>query len=117
MAIMPPFPDRRAAAAAGLLHRVFDGLHWPLTFRLWDGSTMHVGGREESGFTVVFRTPEILKRLLRRPTPLRFGEAFISGEIDIEGDMFAAMLAATKVERMQVPLATRARVLVGLLTI
>jgi len=108
-------PDRRVATAVGLLRRVFAPLPVPLTFRLWDGTVARVGGGGESAFAIVLRSRLTFRRILRRPTPLRFGEAYIAGEIDIEGDVFAAMRAATEIERLRVPLGTRLAVLGGLL--
>jgi cyclopropane-fatty-acyl-phospholipid synthase len=104
---MTPAPsDRRVATARTLLERVFASAEVPLTFRLWDGTTVCVGARGESPFAVVFRSPPAFRRVLRRPTPLGFGEAYIGGDIDIEGDLFAAMDAANAIERLRVPLAT-----------
>ena len=108
-------PDRRAAVAARLLRRVFASIEAPLAFRLWDGTTARVGGTGESGFAVVFRSRRAFRRILRHPTPLRFGEAFIDGDIDIEGDVFAAMRAAQSIEDLRVPFGRRLAVLAGLL--
>src|SRR5437899_4082486 len=110
-------PDRRAAAAAGLLRRIFASLDAPLTFRLWEGTTARVGGRGESAFALVFRSRRALRRILQRPTPLRFGEAYIDGDLDIEGDLFAAMRAANAIEHLRVPLGTRLAVLARLLRV
>src|SRR5439155_18924054 len=82
-------PDRRAAVAAGLLRRVFASLEAPLTFRLWDGTTACVGRTGESGFALVFRSRGAFRRIVRRPTSLRFGEAYIGGEVDIVGEIIA----------------------------
>src|SRR5881396_2377851 len=106
-------PDRRAAVAAGLLRRVFASLEAPLTFRLWDGTTACVGRTGESGFALVFRSRGAFRRIVRRPTSLRFGEAYIGSE----GDIFAAMRAASAIERLRVPLGTRLAVLAGLLRV
>jgi cyclopropane-fatty-acyl-phospholipid synthase len=108
-------PDRRVTAAVRLLRRVFAGVRTPLLFRLWDGTDAPVGGHGESGFAVVFRSRAVFRRLLRRPTPLRFGEAYVAGEIDIEGDVFAAMRVANEIEALRVPLGTRLAVLADLL--
>ncbi len=105
----------RSGTAARLLRRVFSRLDAPVIFRLWDGTTARGGRPGEPGFAVVLRSPGAFRRLLLRPTPLRFGEAYISGELDIEGDVFAAMAAASAVERLRVPLATRLAVVAGLL--
>ena len=99
-----------SATAARVLRRVFDGVDAPITFRLWDGTTTRVG-RGEARFAIVFRSRPVFRRILLRPTPLRFGEAFIAGELDIEGDIFAAMRTATAIEGLRVPLGTRLAVL------
>lgn len=113
---MTPAPsDRRAASAVRILQRVFEPVTQPLRFRLWDGTTARVGGAGESSFEIVFHTPEIFRRIARRPTPLRFGEAFVAGQIDIDGDIFSAMRAATEVESLRLSLGTRLAVLTELL--
>ena len=112
---MTPAPDRRAASAVRILQRVFDPITQPLRFRLWDGTTVQVGGDGDCRFEVVFRSPEIFRRILRRPTPLRFGEAFVSSQIDIEGDLFSAMRVASEIEQLHLPLGTRFAVLADLL--
>src|SRR2546428_3503084 len=105
-----------SVTAARVLRRVFAGVHAPITFRLWDGTTARVGPGE-ANFAIVFRSRPVFRRILLRPTPLRFGEAYIAGELDIEGDMFAAMRAATAIEGLRVPLGTRLAVLRSLLRI
>ena len=107
--------DAPSGTAVRLLARVFASLDVPLAVRLWDGTTATLGAPGESRFAVVFRSPQVLRRLVRRPTPLRFGEAFIDGEIDIEGDLFAAMATANHVEHLRVPFGTKVAVLAGLL--
>ena len=109
--------DPSTVPAVRLLTRVFASVPVPLAFRLWDGTTARVGAHGESPFTVVFRSRRAFRRLLRRPTPLRFGEAFIGEQIDIEGDVFAAMAAANPIEHLRLPLRTRLGVLAGLLRI
>lgn len=97
--------DSRARVAADLLRRLFATLDVPLAFRLWDGTEVLVGAAGESRSTVVFRSPAVVRRLLLSPSMLRFGEAYIAGEIDIEGDLFAAMDVGGHIEMMRVPLA------------
>src|SRR5262245_4483599 len=103
--------DRRAASARRLLAQVFASARVPFVFRLWDGSEARVGAPGDAGFAVVFPSRAIFRHCLRRPTPLRFGEAYIGCDIDIEGDVFAAMRAAEVLEHLRVPLVTRLRAL------
>jgi len=103
-------PDTDAAGVARLLETVFARLEVPLTFRLWDGTEIHVG-RGTSRCAVVLHSAAVARRLMLRPSMLNFGEAYIASDIDIEGDLFAAMDVGGYVEKMHVPLATRLRAL------
>ena len=107
--------DRRAARARRLLTQVFQSITTPLVFRLWDGSETRVGGGAHPGFTIVFRTFAGFRRCLRHPTPLGFGEAYVDGAIDLEGDLFAAMRAADALEALRVAVPARLRALVEIL--
>ena len=102
--------------AERILRRVFVTLRTPLRFRLWDGTVVRVGPGE-SGFTIVFHSVDVFRRILRRPTPLRFGEAYIAGEIEIEGDILDAMRAADDIEHLSVPLGTRVAAFAELLRV
>ena len=41
-------------------------------------------------FTLIFTSPEALNTLLQNPTEIGLGEAFVSGRLDVEGDIFSA---------------------------
>jgi cyclopropane-fatty-acyl-phospholipid synthase len=60
--------------------------------RLWDGSLIQPGGK--SDFTLVIEKPEALRSLLETPNELALGEAFIRGDLDVEGDFNAALAFA-----------------------
>src|SRR3954452_7858349 len=66
------------------------GSRLPVTIRMWDGSKL--GPPEsESDATIVVRSPSALRRLVYAPNELGLGRAFVAGEIDLEGDVFAAL--------------------------
>lgn len=62
----------------------FLGTDIPLQVRFWDGSTLGPPG----GSTIVFRSPNGIRRLLWAPGELGFGRAFVAGDIDIEGNIY-----------------------------
>ncbi len=64
------------------------GEDFPLRLRGWDGS---VAGPVDSPATLVLRTPRALRRFLWSPDELGLGRAYVSGDIDIEGDIYAAL--------------------------
>jgi cyclopropane-fatty-acyl-phospholipid synthase len=87
--------DQGAGLAAGLLTRLFRRLPFKFTVRLWNGSALPVGSSEtgggESQFTLVFRSPSAVYSAVLGRDPLRFAESYFRGEMDIEGDFFAAL--------------------------
>jgi cyclopropane-fatty-acyl-phospholipid synthase len=60
----------------------------PVSFRFWDGSRL---GPDVSRATVVVHSPDALRRLLYSPNDLGVGRAYVTGEVDLEGDPFAAL--------------------------
>jgi cyclopropane-fatty-acyl-phospholipid synthase len=65
--------------------------------RYWDGSEERpdpLGGGSGTGqrpaFTLVIRSSGALRRMLLPPSELHFGEAYVRGDVDIEGDIEAA---------------------------
>jgi cyclopropane-fatty-acyl-phospholipid synthase len=63
----------------------------PVQVRLWDGSVVSPGGAVIG--TVHLRSPLALRRLLYAPNELGLGRAYVAGEIDVEGDLFAVVAA------------------------
>jgi cyclopropane-fatty-acyl-phospholipid synthase len=60
----------------------------PITIQAWDGSTLGPG---ESAATVVINSPAALRRLMWAPNELGLGRAYVAGDLDIEGDVYAAL--------------------------
>lgn len=58
--------------------------------RLWNGTTWRPDATLPCRFTLVLTHPGGLRKMLDTPTDLAMGEAFIYGDIDIEGSMEAA---------------------------
>ncbi|GAA1109612.1 SAM-dependent methyltransferase [Nocardiopsis composta] len=60
----------------------------PVAFRAYDGST---AGDPNSDVTIVVRTPVALNYLAQSPGALGLTRAYVSGHIDLEGDMYTAL--------------------------
>jgi cyclopropane-fatty-acyl-phospholipid synthase len=54
----------------------------------WDGSAL---GPESSLATLVLRSPHAIRRLVWAPNELGLGRAYVAGELDIDGDIYAAL--------------------------
>ncbi|MFJ4921569.1 class I SAM-dependent methyltransferase [Streptomyces sp. NPDC088725] len=78
-------PQRRTGAAQQLfpLAEQLFGDRLPLRLRAWDGST----AGPEGAPVVVLRSRRALRRLVWQPDELGLAQAYITGELDIEGDL------------------------------
>lgn len=72
----------RASAVASYLSELF-GQQPPVRVRMWDGSEAGAPG----GATVVLRRPDALRYLLWSPGQLGLARAYVTGALDVEGDL------------------------------
>ncbi len=82
--------ERMAQENIALLSQVFSEFK-PVyfKFRFWNGKEWNPPGLKETRATVVINNPGIMAYILTLPTDLRMGEAYIYGDIDIEGNIYA----------------------------
>jgi cyclopropane-fatty-acyl-phospholipid synthase len=96
---------RGGALAADLLTRLFRRLPLKVSLRLWDGETVQVGavsaGAPPPLYTLVFRNPEVVCSAVLGRDPLRLAEAYFRGDMDIEGDLFAALALKDHLQALQ----------------
>ncbi|MGW3313649.1 class I SAM-dependent methyltransferase [Streptomyces sp. NPDC001073] len=92
----------------GAAHRLAElaetalGGPFPLRLRAWDGS--ETGPAD--GPVVVIRSRRALRRLLWQPGELGLAQAYVTGEIDVEGDLaqgLRTLWAAARERRLHVP--------------
>jgi cyclopropane-fatty-acyl-phospholipid synthase len=68
----------------------------PVRLRAWDGSEAGPAGAP----VVVVRSRRALRRIAWAPGQLGLGRAYVAGEIDVEGDLFATFAALSSVGRL-----------------
>ena len=85
-----------AARLAGAVSTVLGAPESPWRLRAWDGSE---AGPADAPVLVV-RSPQAVRRLVWAPGELGLVRAYVAGEIDLEGDVFATLEALTSSGRL-----------------
>ncbi len=83
-----PAPLDRGGPVAEVLRPLIDGLIGPspaVCLQFWDGSLL---GPPESSTRIEVRSPLALRHLLYAPGELGLARAYVTGELDLDGDMF-----------------------------
>ena len=78
---------------AGLL-----GPDVPIAFRAYDGSSF---GPPDAKTTVVFRSPDALRRIVTAPGELGFARAYVAGDFDVEGDIFGILALRSNLDELK----------------
>src|SRR4051794_37552748 len=76
-----------AAVVAPLVTAALGG-QIPVRVTCWDGSTI---GPADSALHLVIRTRRALRRIVWAPNELGFARAYVSGDLDVEGDLVAGL--------------------------
>jgi cyclopropane-fatty-acyl-phospholipid synthase len=115
-------PFRVVDDAADVLARLFRDFNGPLTLRLWDGTTLRWEAAPNAGIaqpphTLVFRNPEAVWALLPGRDRLRLAASYFAGNLDIEGDLFAALGLSEHLQSVRPSLTERFRALLTALRV
>lgn len=87
------------------------GRHAPVEFRAYDGSH---AGPPDAEVRVEVRSPLALSYLASAPGALGLARAYITGQLDIHGDLHAALSRLTELTLADIPRAQRLRLLAAL---
>ena len=110
---MIALPHPTTSRAERILREVFSRITGPFAFRLWDGREVWFSS-EPPVCTAVIKSPDTFLRLIRNPSPDNFAEAYVSSDLDLEGDLFAVMQVANSVEQIRLTPMTKLRLLLSL---
>ena len=79
-----------AAAMRPVIEGSF-GRKIPIRFEFWDGSRLNPPNGTVA--TLRFNSPDAIRRVLWMPNELGLGRAYVSGDIDLDGDLFDLVVA------------------------
>jgi cyclopropane-fatty-acyl-phospholipid synthase len=80
----------------------------PVEFHAYDGSK---AGAENSPVKITVRSPTAVSYLAQAPGGLGLARAYVSGHLDVEGDMYAALARMIQAQRMDMYFTERLRLL------
>jgi cyclopropane-fatty-acyl-phospholipid synthase len=86
----------------------FAGPDAPVDFRAYDGSETGTGG---APVRITVKTPTAVSYLAQAPGALGLARAYVSGHLDVEGDMYGALSRMVSAQRLEITLAERIRLL------
>ena len=102
-----------------LLKRLFRGFDGSLALRLWNGTTLRLGrpGSDLPAppFTLVCRSPAVVRAMVLGRDRLRLVESYFRGDIDIEGDFFAALRLKDHLDSLRLSAIDRGRAVLSTL--
>jgi len=93
------------------LAKVFEqiaGPDAPVEFRAYDGSEAGVAG---APVRITIRSPVALSYIAQAPGELGLARAYVSGHLDVDGDMYTALARMAHAQRVHLDLSERLRVL------
>lgn len=106
-----PEPASSSDPGVPLTQEVVEGVFGPVgerifAVRYWDGTFEPAGATSTPEFTLAFQRRGALRRMLLPATELSIAESFLSGDVEIEGNMEAAMYLGDALgKRLQSPAA------------
>jgi len=83
----------------------------PVEFRAYDGSTSGASGAD---VRITIRSPVATSYLAQAPGSLGLARAYVSGHIDVDGDMYTALARMAQIQETQLDLGDRLRLLAEL---
>jgi len=77
--------DKMVVAGQEILESLLAGYDGPVAVRLWNGKCIH--GATDAPCSIIFRQPSVLRHLIFHRDLVQLAESFLSGELDLEGDI------------------------------
>lgn len=104
---------REAEPALRILRRLLQDVPRPPRLRLWN--KVEHAPLADSDYTLVVRNPELLRRLVLQGSPLALADGYFRGELDVEGDLYAALRLKSQLQDLSLSWKDKALMLVDAL--
>jgi cyclopropane-fatty-acyl-phospholipid synthase len=98
---------RQVNATYRIVKRLLRDFHGAIALRLWNGAN-YVFGESVPKFTLVVRDPAVLRKLIMKRSPITLVDAYFRGLVDFEGDLYAGLRLKPYLQRLSLPIRSRA---------
>lgn len=106
----PAVPDAASSAALAAIAALFEDVTFrDFRVRLWNGMSWAPPGASRADFTLVVRSATALRRLVRPRSEAALVEAYLTDQLDFEGDIFAVVAVGREIMERQRRLRDRVR--------
>ena len=92
--------------ALAQVFKTFAGPNAPVEFVGYDGSR---AGAADAPVRITVRSPAAVSYLAQAPGALGLARAYVSGHLDVDGDMYTALARMARTQSMNLDLAERLR--------
>src|SRR5262245_8251059 len=69
----------------------------PVRLDAWDGSSL---GPDDAPAVITLRSPDALRRMVQAPGELGIARAYVAGDLDVDGDIFAALALEERIAHL-----------------
>jgi cyclopropane-fatty-acyl-phospholipid synthase len=101
-------PDaKQVNATVRIVKRLLHNFQGAVALRLWNGAH-YAFGQTAPKFTLVVRDPAVLRKLILKRNPTTLVDAYFRGLVDFEGDLYAGLRLKPYLQKLSLPIRSRA---------
>ncbi|GMR21118.1 MAG: C17 cyclopropane fatty acid synthase CfaB [Gammaproteobacteria bacterium] len=111
LTVIPATASENSFSVIGheIITKILAGYRGGIAIRLWDGALAH--GTFNAHCTVIFREPGALRDLILHRNLLRLADSYLTGAIDVEGDLESLFALKTHLANLDLSLGAKLQLL------
>ena len=94
-------------ATVRIVRRLLQNFQGDIALRLWNGA-QYAFGQAVPKFTLVVHDPAVLRKLVMKRNPITLVDAYFRGLVDFEGDLYAGLSLKPYLQKLSLPIRSRA---------
>ncbi len=101
-------------ATVRIVRRLLQNFQGDIALRLWNGAH-YAFGQTVPKFTLVVHDPAVLRKLVMKRNPITLVDAYFRGLVDFEGDLYAGLNLKPYLQKLSLPIRSRAALMLDAL--